>query len=185
MPRVLVTGAAGAIGSAVTARLSDRWRLRATDLRAGDGIDALDITDADACHAAFAGLDAIVHLAGNPSPDANWSQLHGPNVTGTYVVAAAARDCAVPRLVLASSQQAVSAYPDTRPAAGRGLAAAGEPVRRDQGVGRGARLLGGVELGHVGRRAADRLLRRAPTGRRPGDRRATSPPGSATTTPPS
>jgi nucleoside-diphosphate-sugar epimerase len=113
MPRVLITGAAGAIGSAVTARLSDRWRLRATDLRAADGIDALDVTDADACHAAFAGLDAIVHLAGNPSPDANWSQLHGPNVTGTYIVAAAARACAVPRLVLASSQQAVSAYPDT------------------------------------------------------------------------
>jgi nucleoside-diphosphate-sugar epimerase len=113
MPRVLITGAAGAIGSAVTARLSDRWRLQATDLRAADGIEALDITDPDACHAAFAGLDAIVHLAGNPSPDADWSQLHGPNVTGTYVVAAAARDCAVPRLVLASSQQAVSAYPDT------------------------------------------------------------------------
>ena len=78
MPRVLVTGAAGAIGSAVTARLSDRWRLRATDLQAGAGIDELDITDADACHAAFAGVDAVVHLAGNPSPDANWSQLHGP-----------------------------------------------------------------------------------------------------------
>jgi nucleoside-diphosphate-sugar epimerase len=113
-PRVLVTGAAGAIGAAVTARLSDRWRLRATDLHAGDGIDALDVTDADACHDAFAGLDAVVHLAGNPSPDANWSQLLGPNVTGAYVVAAAARDCAVPRLVLASSQQAVGAYPDTR-----------------------------------------------------------------------
>ena len=112
-PRVLITGAAGAIGAAVTARLGDRWRLRATDLHAGEGIDALDVTDADACHAAFAGLDAVVHLAGNPSPDAIWSQLLGPNVTGAYVVAAAARDCAVPRLVLASSQQAVSAYPDT------------------------------------------------------------------------
>ncbi len=113
IPRVLITGAAGAIGSAVTTRLRDRWRLRATDLRAGDGIDALDITDADACHAAFAGLDAIVHLAGNPSPEATWSDLHEPNVVGAYIVAAAARDCAVPRLVLASSQQAVSAYPDT------------------------------------------------------------------------
>ena len=112
-PRVLITGAAGAIGAAVTARLSDRWRLRATDLYPGDGIDALDVTDADACHDAFVGLDAIVHLAGNPSPDANWSQLHEPNVIGTYIVAAAARDCGVPRLVLASSQQAMSAVPDT------------------------------------------------------------------------
>jgi len=112
MPQVLVTGAAGAIGSAVSARLGDRWQLRATDRHAGAGIEQLDITDADACHAAFAGIDAVVHLAGNPSPDANWSQLHGPNIIGAYTVAVAARDCAVPRLVLASSQQAVSAYPD-------------------------------------------------------------------------
>jgi nucleoside-diphosphate-sugar epimerase len=111
-PRVLVTGAAGAIGSVVTARLGERWRLRATDLRPGPGVDELDITDADACRAAFTGLHAVVHLAGNPDPGASWSALYGPNIAGAYVVAAAARDCAVPRLVLASSQQAVSAYPD-------------------------------------------------------------------------
>ena len=110
---MLVTGAGGAIGSVVSARLSDRWRLRATDLRPGPGIDELDITDADACHVAFTGMDAVVHLAGNPDPEANWSQLYGPNVAGAYIVAAAARDCAVRRLVLASSQQAVSAFPDT------------------------------------------------------------------------
>jgi nucleoside-diphosphate-sugar epimerase len=110
---VLVTGAGGAIGSVVAARLGERWRLRATDLRPGPGVEALDITDADACRAVFTGLDAVVHLAGNPDPAASWSQLYGPNIAGAHVVAAAARDCAVPRLVLASSQQAVSAYPDT------------------------------------------------------------------------
>lgn len=111
-PRVLVTGAAGAIGSVVTERLKERWRLRATDLRPAPGVEGLDVTDADACRAAFTGLHAVVHLAGNPDPSASWSQLYGPNVAGAYVVVAAARDCAVPRLVLASSQQAVSAYPD-------------------------------------------------------------------------
>lgn len=111
-PRVLVTGASGAIGSVVTARLRERWRLRATDLRPGPGVEELDVTDADACRAAFTGLDAVVHLAGNPDPGASWSQLYGPNIAGAYVVAAAARDCAVGTLVLASSQQAVSAYPD-------------------------------------------------------------------------
>jgi nucleoside-diphosphate-sugar epimerase len=110
-PRVLVTGAGGAIGSVVTARLRERWRLRATDLRPGPGVEGLDITDADACRAAFTGLDAVVHLAGNPDPGASWSQLYGPNIAGAYIVTAAARDCAVRRLVLASSQQAVSAYP--------------------------------------------------------------------------
>lgn len=112
--RVVVTGAAGRIGSAVTPRLADRWRLKATDLRAGDGIDGLDITDPDACRAAFTGADAVVHLAANPDPAAGWSQLYGPNLVGAYVAATAARDCSVARLVLASSQQAVSAYPDER-----------------------------------------------------------------------
>ncbi|HEX5195106.1 MAG TPA: NAD(P)-dependent oxidoreductase [Solirubrobacteraceae bacterium] len=111
-PRVLVTGAGGAIGSVVAAHLNERWRLRATDLRPSPGVEELDVTDADACRAAFTGLQAVVHLAGNPDPSASWSQLYGPNVAGAYVVTAAARDCAVPRLVLASSQQAVSAYPD-------------------------------------------------------------------------
>jgi uronate dehydrogenase len=61
----------------------------------------------------FRGADAVVHLAGNPNPHAEWSQLSGPNVDGAYAVAAAARECGVRRLVLASSVQALSAYPDT------------------------------------------------------------------------
>ena len=112
-PRVLVTGAAGAIGSVVVAGLGNRWRLRPTDLRPSPGIDALDVVDPESCRAAFAGMDAVVHLAANPDPDAGWSELRGPNVDGAYTVAAAARDCGVRRLVLASSQQAVSAPPDT------------------------------------------------------------------------
>ena len=112
-PRVLVTGAAGAIGSVVVAALGDRWRLRPTDLRPSPGMDALDVVDLEGCRAAFAGVHAVVHLAANPDPDAGWSELRGPNVEGAYTVAVAARDCGVRRLVLASSQQAVSAPPDT------------------------------------------------------------------------
>jgi nucleoside-diphosphate-sugar epimerase len=113
-PRVLVTGAGGAIGSVVVAGLAERWRLRPTDLGASAGIDALDILDPDSCRAAFLGIDAVVHLAANPDPEAGWSELRGPNVEGVYAVAHAARACGVRRLVLASSLQAVSALPDTR-----------------------------------------------------------------------
>ncbi len=112
-PLVVVTGAAGAIGAVVGARLHARWDLRLTDLRASDGIESLDVTDAEECRAAFAGADAVVHLAANPDPNAGWEQLHAPNVVGAHVVAAAARAAGVRRLVLASSLQAVSAYPDS------------------------------------------------------------------------
>lgn len=110
---VVVTGAAGRIGTVVRDRLASRWQIRATDVKPADGITALDVTDIGRCVAMFQGADAVVHLAANPSPNADWSALRGPNVDGAYTVAAAARECGVRRLVLASSVQAVSAYPDT------------------------------------------------------------------------
>ena len=112
--RVAVTGAAGSIGSLVRSRLADRWALRAWDLRPGPGIAELDVTDPAGCRAAFAGVDAVVHLAANPDPRADWEDLRGPNIDGAYVAASAARECGVRRLVLASSVQAVSAYPEAR-----------------------------------------------------------------------
>jgi nucleoside-diphosphate-sugar epimerase len=111
---VVVTGAAGAIGSLIVGRLGARWQIRATDVRSSAEIESLDVTNTERCVATFEGADAIVHLAGNPDPGASWDALRGPNVEGAYAVAAAARECGVRRLVLASSLHAVSAYPHTR-----------------------------------------------------------------------
>ncbi len=111
---VVVTGAAGAIGSLVVRTLSGQWRIRATDVRPQSGVKELDVTDPAGCREMFRDVDAVVHLAADPDPEAGWARLHGPNVEGTYVVASAARDEGVRRLVLASSLQAVSAYPPDR-----------------------------------------------------------------------
>ena len=111
--RVVVTGAAGGIGSVVVDRLGGRWQLTPTDVRASGGIGLLDVTDLDGCRAAFSGADAVVHLGANADPDAGWSGLRSPNVDGAYCVAVAARECGISRLVVASSLHAVSAYPDT------------------------------------------------------------------------
>lgn len=111
--RVVLTGAAGRIGRAVTPALAEAWSLHPVDLRAGDGIDALDVTDLAACRDAFAGADAVVHLAAVPDPAASWEELLPANVVGAFTVAQASMEAAVPRLVLASSLQAVSAYPIT------------------------------------------------------------------------
>lgn len=109
---VVLTGAAGRIGRAVAAPLASRWGLRLTDLVPSDGVAALDVTDAGACRAAFAGADAVVHLAGVPDPEAAWEQLLPANVIGVHTVAQAAAGCHVRRLVLASSIHAVSAGSD-------------------------------------------------------------------------
>lgn len=108
-----MTGAAGTIGTAVSPVLAGRWDLHRTDQKS-DVDSLLDVTDEDACRAAFAGADAVVHLAANPDPEAVWDDLSEPNVTGTYRVARAAMDCGVRRLVLASSIHAVSSYPSGR-----------------------------------------------------------------------
>lgn len=110
---VVVTGAAGRIGTVVLDKLADRWQIRATDLTPSGGIEELEITDFERCLDTFQGADAVVHLAANPNPHAEWAALSGPNVDGAYAVAAAARECGVRRLVLASSVQAVLGYPDT------------------------------------------------------------------------
>lgn len=108
--RVVVTGAAGRIGTAITERLAGRWQISATDRRGSAAVD-LDVTDAAACRRVFAGADAVVHLAAVPDPAAQWGELLPANVVGTYNVAAAAIHAGTRRLVLASSVQAVAAYP--------------------------------------------------------------------------
>jgi len=116
--RVVLTGAAGSIGRAVSPSLASRWDLRLTDVAPGEAAELdvthLDVTDLDACREAFSEADAVVHLAAVPDPNASWADLLPANVVGAYQVAQAAVDCGVRRLVLASSLQAVSGYPDGR-----------------------------------------------------------------------
>ncbi len=108
--RVVMTGAAGKIGGAITPFLPSAWDLWRSDLR--PGCDAvLDITDPAACRQSFTGADAVVHLAAVPDPRAGWDALLPANVIGAHHVAAAAAECGVRRLVLAGSAQAVAAYP--------------------------------------------------------------------------
>jgi uronate dehydrogenase len=108
--RVVVTGAEGRLGTAVCSGLAGRWDLIPTDIRSEGGAH-LDITDGDACRRAFQGADAVVHLAAVPDPRVGWDELLGPNIIGLHSVAEAAMAVGLPRLVLLSSLQAVSAYP--------------------------------------------------------------------------
>ncbi|HEX3540807.1 MAG TPA: NAD(P)-dependent oxidoreductase [Acidimicrobiales bacterium] len=110
---LLLTGAAGTIGRAILPALAERWDVVATD-RPGKGMEVLDVTDLDACRQRCRGVDAVVHLAGDPSPAATWDSLLPTNVIGTHNIAQAAMDEGVHRLVLASSAQAVAGYPPGR-----------------------------------------------------------------------
>lgn len=112
---VLVTGAAGRIGSYLRSGLPPRgWRLRCLDLvepSESDGLpwsiaDIADATDFQALAKAMDGVEAVVHLAGIPT-EAAFADLREANLLGTYQVFEAARQAGVPRVVYASSNHAV------------------------------------------------------------------------------
>jgi nucleoside-diphosphate-sugar epimerase len=117
--RVLVTGAAGDIGAQLTARLpallGPAWELVLADLRpspdAVPPVAPLDITDLDAFTEACAGIDTLVHLAGERDHAASWDRLLGPNVVGAHHAFEAARRAGCRRVVFASSVHAVIGYP--------------------------------------------------------------------------
>ncbi|MBA2673531.1 NAD(P)-dependent oxidoreductase [Ramlibacter sp.] len=121
---VLITGAAGRIGSALVKYLDShdapryaprdapRYALRLADLEvAGERGVALDVTDLSACRKACEGIDTVVHLAAVASPDAPFDEILPVNISGTYNVFRAASDAGVRRVVFASSAQAIEGYP--------------------------------------------------------------------------
>ena len=105
MAVILLTGASGSIGRMLRPRLAHH-ELRLTDVRAGDGIEALDVTDGAAVARACRGADAVVHLGGIAGEEP-FEDVLEVNVRGTERVLRAAHDAGVPRVVLASSNHAV------------------------------------------------------------------------------
>jgi uronate dehydrogenase len=116
MPTILVTGAAGRIGTMLRSRLARPGRvLRLLDVvpvAPGPGEEAVtaSVTDMAAMTQACQGVDAVIHLGGIPS-EAPWDRILDVNINGTYVVFEAARRARVPRVVFASSNHAVGFVP--------------------------------------------------------------------------
>jgi uronate dehydrogenase len=119
VPTILITGAAGLIGTILRPRLARPGRtLRLLDNvplatgPAGPGEESVtaSVTDLGAMTAACAGVDAVIHLAAI-SAEAAWEHIAAVNIEGTYAVFEAARRAGVPRVVYASSNHAVGFAP--------------------------------------------------------------------------
>jgi nucleoside-diphosphate-sugar epimerase len=128
--RIAITGASGNAGTALLRRLQEASQehpggleLVGISRRAPDssqepyaGVEwhPLDVGSDDArknLARAFAGADAVVHLAWQIQPNRNLQELHRTNVTGTANMLAAARDAGVSHVVCASSVGAYSRAP--------------------------------------------------------------------------
>jgi len=122
--KLLVTGAAGFIGSNLVQRLSELGEVRGLDdlstgyLRNLEGLN-LDfiqgsILDAEILTKAVQGCDAIVHLAARPSVPRSLAEpqkSHEANATGTLRVLDAARSLNDPVVIVASSSSVYGANP--------------------------------------------------------------------------
>ncbi|MET8361837.1 NAD(P)-dependent oxidoreductase [Micromonospora sp. NPDC005171] len=114
--RVLITGAAGGVGQLLAPELAPGHQLRLTDVRlppggaVADEVVVGDLTEPGLAERLCDGVDALVHLAGNPRPGDGWDRLRGPNVDVLTAVLEAAVLAGVRRVVLASSVHAMGGY---------------------------------------------------------------------------
>ncbi|UPV73292.1 NAD(P)-dependent oxidoreductase [Halorussus limi] len=129
---VAITGAAGNVGREALLALCghDVTPITHRDHEDLDG-PTLDVTEREAFADALAGQDVLVHLAGNPSPDADWDGVFEPNVGGTYNAYEAARQNDLDRVVFASSNHAVQMYNTDDPAEPESMREDARVVRPD------------------------------------------------------
>ena len=116
--KILITGAAGRVGTVLVNGLKDRYTVRGFDRAPMPDLeDAVvgEIDDMAAVLSATQGMDAVIHLAGNPSGGAPWEEILQSNIIGTYNVFEATRRNGVRRIAYASRAGLLSPYPKTIP----------------------------------------------------------------------
>jgi len=111
--RVLVTGSEGRVASGIKQHLDGDSPHEFVYLDREDAPDVdhvADIADYEAIRPAFDGVDAVVHLAANPSVSGSWESVEQSNIVGTRNVLEAASDAAVERFLFASSIHAAGMW---------------------------------------------------------------------------
>jgi nucleoside-diphosphate-sugar epimerase len=142
--KVLVTGAHGTVGTAITEHLDPTVNERVADRpnppelcadegayefvlldrresptdHPHEGLDTVvaDVADREELVDAFAAVDAegdvdaVVHLAGEPSTDSSWEVVLPNNVVGTHNALEAAHEIGADQFVFASSNHVVGMY---------------------------------------------------------------------------
>jgi len=114
MKTVLITGAAGDVGTHLRRELAGKYRIRASDLRPMKKIAQEIYARADVSKMSDAlritkGVDAVVHLAGY-SVEGPWEGILSANIIGCYNVFEAARRNGVKRILFPTSNHAVGFY---------------------------------------------------------------------------
>lgn len=114
---LLMTGAAGRIGSDLRPHLRDRFdlvlhdRAEIDEVREGESAVRGDLADASAVRSAVRGVDAVLHLAVVHGTDLRFDDSIDANFRGTMHLLDAVRAERVPRFVYASSHHVHGLHP--------------------------------------------------------------------------
>jgi uronate dehydrogenase len=115
MKTILMTGAAGRIGTFLRPELAGKYELRLSDivpvenLRPGETFMRADISNLSEMMELTKGVDAVVHFGGQ-SGEHDWEHILSANIVGFYNVLEAARRNGVKRFLVATSNHAVGFY---------------------------------------------------------------------------
>ena len=115
--RILITGAAGRIGTVLVQGLQDRHQLRGFDRVEMPDLDDTvvgDLSDFDTCLHATQDMEAIIHLGARAGVVSPWDQVLPSNIVGTYNLFEAARQNSVRRIAFASRAGLLSSYPKSQ-----------------------------------------------------------------------
>lgn len=113
--RVLITGAAGNIGSKLRNGLSDKYDLILLDKKTIYNTNAIcdDLANYDGNLAKhFENVSTVIHLAANPNEGAHWRELIPDNIDSVLNVCRACVEKKVDRLIFASSCHTMGGYRD-------------------------------------------------------------------------
>lgn len=110
--KLLITGASGVIGNSLYQGLRQKYDVIATDIKAhpAQGIESLDITNAEQVKQKTKGIDTILHIAWQKDEDDFLGVALPVNVTGAYHLFEAARQHGVKRIIFASSNHSTGFY---------------------------------------------------------------------------
>ncbi|ANN61901.1 hypothetical protein A9174_33770 (plasmid) [Mesorhizobium loti NZP2037] len=118
--KVLLTGAAGKVGTALRPLLTKRYHVVATDVVSFPDAECARVLVGDLSAPGFAaeasrGVDAVVHLAGRVGPGVSFEETLDANYRAVLALLEACRQHGIGRFVFASSHHAIGMLPASGP----------------------------------------------------------------------
>lgn len=110
MPKLLITGAFGKVGTALLSLPYEMVLLdRAvpSEYSGKPNVFGGELRNGELLARAIQGCTVVVHLAASASVESSWNELLHDNIIGTYYVLQAAREAGVHRVIFASSHHVV------------------------------------------------------------------------------